>query len=74
MTPFYGWGSTVSVLLCHYEETVYFLPLSSQDALLLIWLTQEELKAEFTLESTIGFEPGTPGLGIQWHNHQGIAP
>ena len=27
MTPFYGWGSTVSRLRCHFEEAVYFLPL-----------------------------------------------
>ena len=28
MTPFYGWGSTAARLQSHYEETVYFLPLS----------------------------------------------
>ena len=28
MAPFYGWGSTVSRLQSHYEETVYFLPIS----------------------------------------------
>ena len=27
IAPFYGWGSTVSWLQSHYEETVYFLPL-----------------------------------------------
>ena len=34
MAPFYGWGSTVSWLLSHYEE-VYFLPFSSQKFLVL---------------------------------------
>ena len=29
IVPFYGCGSTVSRLQSHYEETVYFLPLSS---------------------------------------------
>ena len=36
MLPFYGWGSTASRLQSHYEETVYFLPLSSQKFLVLI--------------------------------------
>ena len=36
MTPFYGWGSTASRLQSHYEEAVYFLPLSSQKFLVLI--------------------------------------
>ena len=60
MVPFYGWGSTVSKLQSHYEETVYFLPLSSQNILVLIWSTLEGWKAEPTLEPTSGFEPGTP--------------
>ena len=42
MTPFYGWGSTVSRLQSHYEETVYFLPFSSQEILVLNWLTSEK--------------------------------
>ena len=36
MAPFYGWGSTVSRLQSHYEETVYLLPLSSQKFLVMI--------------------------------------
>ena len=40
----------------NFEEAVYFLPLKS-------W------KAESTLEPPIGFEHGTPGLGIQRLNH-----
>ena len=32
MVPFYGWGSTVSRLLSHYKETVYFLPFSSLES------------------------------------------
>ena len=47
LAPFYGWGSIVS---SHYEETVYFLPLSSQKFLVLIWSTSEGWKAESTLE------------------------
>ena len=35
MTPFYGWGSTVSRLQSHYKETDYFLPFSFQELLVL---------------------------------------
>ena len=41
MDPFYGWGSNVSRLQNHYEETVYFLPISSQQFLVLISSTSE---------------------------------
>ena len=41
MAPFYGWGSTSSRQQSRYEETVYFLPLSSQKFLVLISLTSE---------------------------------
>ena len=58
------WGSTFSRLQSHYKETVYFLPLSPQEVLILIWST---------LEPPIGFEPGTTGLGIQRPNHLAIA-
>ena len=27
MAPFYGWGSTFSKLLSHFEDTVYFSPI-----------------------------------------------
>ena len=64
MALFYGWGSTVSRLQSHYEETVYFLPLSSQKFLVLILSTSEGWKAELTLEPPSGFELGTPELGI----------
>ena len=53
----------------HFEEAVYFLPLSSQTFLLLILPTSEGWKAELTLEPPSGFEHGTPGLGIQCLNH-----
>ena len=36
MAPFYGWGSTASRLESHFEEAVYFLPLSSQKLLVLM--------------------------------------
>ena len=53
----------------HFEEAVYFLPFSSQTFLVLILLTSEGWKAKSTLELPSGFEPGTPGLGIQHLNH-----
>ena len=66
MPPFYGWGSTVSRLYRgHYEETIYFLPRSSQKLLVLIWSSSEGWKAESTVEPPSGFEHGTLGLGIQ---------
>ena len=36
MTPFSEWGSSVSRLQSQYEEAVFFLPLSSQQFLVLI--------------------------------------
>ena len=62
MAPFYGWGSTVSWLESCYKETVYFLPLSPKDVLVLILSILEGWKAESTLELTSGFEPGSPGF------------
>ena len=56
MAPFYRWGSTASRLQSHYEETVYFLPPSSQKFLVFIWSTSEGWKAETTLEPPNGFE------------------
>ena len=58
----------------HFEEAVYFLPLSSQKFLVLILSTSGGWKAESTLEPPSGFEHGTPGLGIQRLNHYAIAP
>ena len=49
----------------HFEEIVYFLPLSSQKFLVLILSTSEGWKTESTLEPPCGFEHGTPGFGIQ---------
>ena len=54
--------------LSHFEEAVYFLPLSSQKFLVLILLTSEGWKAESTLEPPIGFEYGTPALAVQHLN------
>ena len=68
MARFYGWGSTAS-RLSHFEEAVYFLPLSSQKFLVLILLTSEGWKTELTLEPLNGFERRTSGLGIQHLNH-----
>ena len=69
MALFYGWGSTASRLRNHYQEAVYFLSLSSQKFLVLIWSTFEGWKAESALEPPSGFEDGIPGLGIQRLNH-----
>ena len=51
--------------LSHFEEAVYFLPLTSQKFLVLISSISEGPKAVSTLESPSGFEHVTPGLGIQ---------
>ena len=56
----------------HFEEAVYFLPLSSQKFLVLILLISEGWKAESALEPPSGFEHGSPGLGIQRLNNQGL--
>ena len=56
MAPFYGWGSTVSSLQSHFEETVGFLPLSSQD--FLVTFNQPQ-KGERVSQPPIGFELGT---------------
>ena len=41
MAPFYGWGSTVSRLQSHHEETVDFLPLDPHNYLVLIQSASE---------------------------------
>ena len=69
MTPFHGWGSTVTRLQSHYQEKVYFLPQTSQKVLVLVWSILEGWKAESILEPPSGFEPWTPGLGTQHPNH-----
>ena len=53
----------------HFEEAVYFLPLSPQKFLVLTLSTSEGWMAESTLEARSGFEHGTSGLGIQPLNH-----
>ena len=68
MAPFYGRGSTASRLLSHFEEIVYFLILSSQKFLVLIWSTSERWMAEPILEPPSGSKHRTPGLGIQHLN------
>ena len=42
MASFYGWGSTASRLKSHFKEEVYFIPLSSQELLVLIDQPQDE--------------------------------
>ena len=46
----------------HFEQAVYFLPLSYKKFLVLILLTSEGSKAESTLKPSSGFEHGTPQL------------
>ena len=46
----------------HFEEAVYFLPLSSQKFLVLILSTLKGWKAESTLEPPSGFEHRTSSL------------
>ena len=53
----------------HFEEVVYFVPLSPQKFLVLTLSASEGLRAEPTLEPPSGFEHGTPELGIQRLNH-----
>ena len=53
----------------HFEEAVYFLPLSSQKFLVLILSTSDGWKAESTLKPPSDFDHGAPGLGIQRLNH-----
>ena len=62
-------GSTVSKRQSNYKETAYFLPLSLQEVLVLIWSTQEGWKTESTLQPSCGFNPVTPGLEIQRPKH-----
>ena len=69
MASFYRWGSIVSKLQSHYEEAVYFSPLSPKEYLILILSTSEGWQAESTLVPLSGFEPRTPGLDIQRLNH-----
>ena len=69
MVTFNGWSSTVTRLQSRYEETVYFLPPSPQEFLVLILSTSKRWKAEMTLEPPSGFQPGTPGSGIQHLYH-----
>lgn len=37
MLPFYGWGSTISWLQWHFEETAYFFTQSPQEFMLTYW-------------------------------------
>ena len=69
MSHFYGWGSVTSRLQNHFDETVYFLPLSTQKFLVLIWLTSELWKAKLTVVPPGGFQHESPGFGIQSLKH-----
>ena len=60
---------TVSRQQSHYQEAVYFLALSSQIFLVLIWSTLEGWKAESILEPPKGFEHDNPGLESSTHTY-----
>ena len=64
MATLYGWGSTVSRLQSHFEETVYFLTLGRQEFLVFIWLTSEPPS---------DFKHRSPELGIQHLNRQAVS-
>ena len=51
--------------LNHFDEAVYFLPLSSQKFLVLILSTSQGWKTESTLEPPGGFKHETPRFWIQ---------
>ena len=79
MTP------SISRIESHYEEAVYFLPLSSQEFQVLNWSTSAGWKAELTLQPASGSELGPLdwelGIGNWDHwignpvlNHFFIAP
>ena len=74
MAPFFMDEVQLPQGYSHFEEAVYFLPLSSQKFPVLILSTWERWKTESTLEPPSGFEHGTPGLGVQRLNHLAIAP
>ena len=66
MASFHEWGSTASGLQSHYEESVYFLLLSSQKFLVLILSTLEGWNTKSTLKPSSGFEFGwgPPNLSL----------
>ena len=64
----HGWISTVSRRQSHYEETVYFLPLSFQEYPVLISSMSEGWKVESTLGPLSDFESGAPELEIRHFN------
>ena len=58
MATFYVWGSTVSRVQSHYEETVHSLPLSLQDCLVLISSTSKEWRLSQTWKHLLVLKPG----------------
>ena len=75
----YGWGSTVSRLQCHYEETVYSVLVSPQEFLVLIWSTSEGWKAESMMEPILTLwivailPKGCKLDNFEWHNSLSFA-
>ena len=69
MAPFLWMGFICLRLHSHYEETVYFLPFSSQVSVELNRSTSEGWRVEYTSKPPSGFEPTTSELGNQRLNH-----
>ena len=69
MGPFLMDGVQLPQGQSHFDEAVYFVPLSSQKSLVLILSASEGWTAESSLELPSGFEHGIPGLGIQRVNY-----
>ena len=69
MAPFYGWGSTVSRLQSHYEETVHFLPLTLREKspnteffLVRIFPHSDGIRKDTSYLSVFSPNPGKYGL------------
>ena len=54
---FNGWGLTAPMLQSHYKEVVYFLLLSSQKFLILIWSTWKDKKLSQPSSHPVVFRP-----------------
>ena len=63
MAPYFMDGVQLPQGQHHFEEAVYFFPLSPQKFLVLALLTLEGWKAESTLEPPSAFEHGTLWIG-----------
>ena len=70
MAPFYGWGSTASMLQQPLRGGSLLFTIQFPEIPGTHFINLRRMKAESTLEPPSGFEHGTPGLGIQHLNLQ----